>query len=271
THSTPKRILKLSDGHVWLCEGIDSVPHYACLSHCWGPKGPTLKLNSDTMTALTAGICVDRLPKTFQDAVVLCLNLGIQYLWIDALCILQDNEDDWKRAAASMADIYAGATITIAATWSDDSDGGSRYTERDKSWPLLDRAWVYQERKLSARVVHLAKEQLYWECDSTFLSEDGLEDLESNNGDLRALIVGPNIAWRNVVQHYSRLKLTFEKDRLPAISAVVKRMQPLREGDVYIAGMWLNSLLSDLTWHVASLEAPPRSREVRHPSWSWVS
>lgn len=82
------RILKLSDGHVWLCEGINALPQYACLSHCWGPKGPALKLNSETMDELTAGICVDRLPKTFHDAVVLCLNLSIQYLWIDALCML---------------------------------------------------------------------------------------------------------------------------------------------------------------------------------------
>lgn len=200
-----------------------------------------------------------------------------------------------------MADIYAGATITIAATWSDDSDGGcfsrmltelndiplqesgvfvrprkpnfprTLYTESSGSWPLLDRAWVYQERKLSARVVHLAKEQLYWECDSTFNSEDGLEDLESGDVDLRASIEDPIIAWRHAVSHYSRLKLTFEKDRLPAISAVVQRMQPLRAGDVYIAGMWLNSLLIDLTWLRFSSEVRPRSREVKHPSWSWVS
>ncbi|KAF9697875.1 hypothetical protein EKO04_004259 [Ascochyta lentis] len=256
------------------------------------------------MPELTAGIPVDRLPKTFRDAVVLCLNLDIQYLWIDALCIKQDDTKDWEDAAASMADVYSHAKITIAATWSDDSNRGffsqmrteledmpmqepglyvrlpkpdfprSIHVPVDDSWPLLKRAWVYQERKLSTRMVHMAKEQLYWECDSAFLSEDGYENdriifLE----DLRSPMEVPANAWRSAVGHYSRLKLTYKSDRLPAISALVKRMQPLREGDVYVAGMWLNTVLQDLAWFVFERGNPTQlSRpDIKCPTWSWAA
>lgn len=82
----PKRILRLTDGHVQLCEHLESQPQYACLSHCWGPIGPTFQLNHDTVMTLKTGVPRQQLPKTFRDAVTICLNLGIHYLWIDSLC-----------------------------------------------------------------------------------------------------------------------------------------------------------------------------------------
>lgn len=87
----PKRLLALVNGRARLCEDLDSPPPYACLSHCWGPVGPALKLESTTVIALKAGLSLDQLPKTFHDAVVLCLGLNIGYIWIDALCT-------WRRA-----------------------------------------------------------------------------------------------------------------------------------------------------------------------------
>jgi hypothetical protein len=84
----------------------------------------------------------------------------------------------------------------------------------------------------------------------------------------------PEITWRHAVEHYSPLRLTYEKDRLPAISACVKRMQRLRQDDVYIAGMWKKTLLYDLCWfsidNYEPLPRPDRSGIVA-PSWSWIS
>lgn len=84
--SIPKRILELSNHRVRLREDTDSLPRYACLSHCWGPDGPALKLTSTILDTLMSGVPIDELPRTFQDAVKLCLGIHIQYLWIDALC-----------------------------------------------------------------------------------------------------------------------------------------------------------------------------------------
>lgn len=71
------------------------------LSHCWGQVQPTT-LNSDTVGQLMAGFWTDILTQSFQDAVWLAINvLGIRYLWINSLCILQDDVEDWhdKRGA----------------------------------------------------------------------------------------------------------------------------------------------------------------------------
>lgn len=76
-------------------------------------------------------------------------------------------------------------------------------------------------------------------------------------------------SWHGVVEDYSHLHLTFSKDRLPALAAIVQRMLRMRKNDTYIAGLWQSSFLSDLTWwHVGGKH--PRSA-ARVPSWSWAS
>ncbi|KAJ0117888.1 hypothetical protein J7T55_014338 [Diaporthe amygdali] len=66
------------------------------------------------------------LSKTFKDAVEVVRALGLSYIWIDSLCIIQDNDDDWKREAAKMSEVYREALCTICALSSSDGDGGCR-------------------------------------------------------------------------------------------------------------------------------------------------
>ena len=82
----PKRILKITADRIFLQEQPNSLAPYACLSHCWGPSGPAIKLTADTIGRLCGGLVTSDLPKTFRDAVEVCRHLGIYYLWIDALC-----------------------------------------------------------------------------------------------------------------------------------------------------------------------------------------
>lgn len=142
-------------------------------------------------------------------------------------------------------------------------------------WPLFKRAWAYQERRLSTCVLHFGKQQLFWECKSKLLSEENLEGLYLYPHDLKSSKVeeDPETGWRLVVQYYSPLKLTYEKDRLPAISACVKRIQRLRPDDVYIAGMWKKTLPYDLCWLTGpdNLLARPDNPGTVTPSWSWIS
>ena len=70
---------------------------------------------------------MQELSKTFQDAVWLTRQLGIKYLWIDSLCITQDDADDWKRGAATMYYLYAAAYLTIAASHGVDGSTGILY------------------------------------------------------------------------------------------------------------------------------------------------
>jgi len=82
----PKRVLEIQDAYVYLREDTVEKGRYACLSHCWGAQGPSLKLERSTYQQLTSGVTVDQLPKTFGDAVSICISIGIRFLWIDALC-----------------------------------------------------------------------------------------------------------------------------------------------------------------------------------------
>ncbi|KIN03019.1 hypothetical protein OIDMADRAFT_97469, partial [Oidiodendron maius Zn] len=84
-----------------------------------------------------------------------CRSLGIQYVWIDSLCIIQDSVPDWEGEAGAMHMVYKNAELMITA-----------YGDVDRSrWNT--RGWTMQERSLSTRSVHFCKNKIYFECRST--------------------------------------------------------------------------------------------------------
>jgi hypothetical protein len=94
-----------------------------CLSHCWGLK-PQLITTKKTLSDYEKEVSWGVLPATFRDAITVSRRLGIRYIWIDSLCIIQDSPADWARESAKMADIYANSYLTIAAASSKDGAGG---------------------------------------------------------------------------------------------------------------------------------------------------
>jgi hypothetical protein len=99
------------------------------LSHRWGKHPPTKEnpqfcTTDDKFSTRQAGFELSGLPNTFQDAVRITQGLGISYLWIDSLCIIQWNEKDWKYEAKRMEGVFASAYCTIAATSATDSCAG---------------------------------------------------------------------------------------------------------------------------------------------------
>lgn len=199
---SPKRLLDLANGKVVLRENIETE-RYACLSHCWGNPDHITKTTTKTIEGFRSEIPWECLTKSFQDAITVCHELDIPHLWIDSLCIIQDSSDDWLDQAAKMASIYKNAFVTIAATKSANSSEGcfsetdTRYLsselaaypgvyvrQRPPAWagvfrqhvesrahPLLDRGWVYQEMRLSTRVLHFCTEEVVWECQAKLQSE----------------------------------------------------------------------------------------------------
>ena len=192
--------------------------HYATLSHCWGPTKPLSTLAKDIDAFQTVGIRWEQLPKTFQDAIETTRRLSLRYIWIDSLCIVQDDVADWRRESALMGQVYSCAFVAIAAAdaktasegcfrerssraiwrtetsiqWSNCTEiEASRYvvvtepqafeTELECA-PLHRRAWVFQERLLSRRVLSFAKDQLSWECVSQSASETYPEGLPHSLG-----------------------------------------------------------------------------------------
>jgi hypothetical protein len=88
----------------------------AALSYCWGEEQPSATLNSNLSTYLLNGIDTSLLPQTIQDAVTVTRRLGIQYLWVDSLCIIQDSDDDKAHEIGRMSQIYSNAYVTISAS-----------------------------------------------------------------------------------------------------------------------------------------------------------
>jgi hypothetical protein len=205
----PTRLLKIvheassvqgQEGMICLVDGSTSVGRgYLTLSHCWG-KAQLKVLTKDTEAELRAGISTQTLPKTFRDAIYVCSQLEQQYLWIDSLCIRQDDPVDWETESARMHVVYANAISNIAATSAVDSSVGlffnrnplahqpfcirtgtagkdmwlclpdwSQYTVSDS--PLNQRSWVAQERLLSSRIMHFTSVGIYWECYQSRASE----------------------------------------------------------------------------------------------------
>ncbi|RYP49337.1 hypothetical protein DL768_004962 [Monosporascus sp. mg162] len=291
----PTRVLDVApknDGMIHLYETNEETEQYICLSHCWGGHQP-LKTDVSTIEARKKGINWDELPRTFQDAVVMTRALGIRYLWIDSLCIIQDDEEDWRRESAKMHIIYQGGYLTLAASSSAGPDGGlfrdvpPEYTLRDwdlngqhirtrrkiphidsaRDYPLMRRGWFFQERVLSGRVLHFSTAELAWEC------------MEDN--DWRVRVKGwLMFVWRKIVTDYSKMQLSYEKDIFLALSGVAELQRAVR-GSTYHAGLWSDTLIYDLLWHVPKhwnlpihefqFEPVARPSEWRAPTWSWAS
>lgn len=195
----PSRLIELQIHRISLrdevnIEGNLSDFRYVCLSHCWG-TGPTVcKLTTRNIESLKEG-GFPALPRTFRDATQICLRLGFKFLWIDSLCIIQDNDRDWAFESAEMGNIYENAFLNIVATSSKDSGEGCyraldqsylpkpieprifvrRHVpilptsvdefEKDASeWPLLKRGWTFQELRLARRKIHFGNHEAIWEC-----------------------------------------------------------------------------------------------------------
>jgi hypothetical protein len=114
-----------------LCSGESKPEPYCALSHCWGSSQP-LRTTKATLHERESGIEPHLLPKTFQDAMVVTRRLSIRYLWIDSLCIIQDDELDWERESSRMASVYGSAYLVISATHAAQGSGGC-FSERSLS------------------------------------------------------------------------------------------------------------------------------------------
>lgn len=100
-----------------ICRGA-SLPRctpYLTLSHCWGGE-EFLTTTHANLCAYECSLPIDSLSRTFQDAFLATMKLNFQYIWIDSLCIVQDDPDDWKRESLSMHKIYKHAACNISAS-----------------------------------------------------------------------------------------------------------------------------------------------------------
>jgi len=147
-------------------------------------------------------------------------------------------------------------------------------------YPLLNRAWAFQERLLSPRVLHFGRSELIFECVEPprcecadirntfhwfFLVEGSKRQLAFKDPHTQT----PAELWRHMIRQHSHLQLTFPGDKLVTLAGLAKRLAG--PDDQYLAGLWRNSLVGDLHWRITYPQDVRSRPEWRAPSWSWAS
>jgi hypothetical protein len=306
TSVLPKRVLEIQGSQqvrIYLSEANERAS-YACLSHCWGGVVP-LKLSQATLREFQQEIPWGRLPRTFKDAIEVARGLDLRFLWIDSLCIVQDDANDWRRESAMMASVYSRAYITLAASQAADSTQGlfpdpklARYKKiyigfdgqgkrheffvryspllvMETDLPLLRRAWYFQENLLSPRTAHFTECFLYLACHRGLRCADQ-NDIYPTRHDITSKIksgllekADPHM-WHKVASEYSELSLTYPQDVFPALQGIAKKLQATRQCD-YFAGIWGDNIMMDLLWWRAGEAANFNPHRYLAPTWSWAS
>ncbi|KAI1338661.1 heterokaryon incompatibility protein-domain-containing protein [Xylariaceae sp. FL0016] len=226
----PRRVLRLRPGlqtsefRVFIEEPKEVEP-FTSLSYCWG-KDQQYKMTKARITSGDFELDWNRIAKSIQDAVRVTVGIGLHCLWVDSLCIIQDDEQDKAEQIADMARIYNQATVTIVASkanqaadgFLDDINLGDRtnlavklpfrcpgpertlgtafitnFNTSRNAEPINSRAWTFQEYYLSNRILEFTSLQMRWTCAS---ANKGIEycdgwKWERNLGNDNAEVLNP--------------------------------------------------------------------------------
>lgn len=307
----PTRLLHISgtgkEPTVRLSNDHPFVP-YAALSYCWGADQPAKTTRAKVGSYLNS-VDFSTLPSTIQDAAIVTRGIGLSYLWVDAICIVQDDFNDVMEQLAQMHAIYHCSWVTIAAAEALTCNHGflqpraqwqpirmrARLDENDpsdvllvpqgKSWrseaPLFRRGWTMQETLLSSRIL------LYGQRELIFLCLEGERCEGDVPSDIRYFQTffdpGSNLyvqldhpdSWGYLVSAYSQRLLAVEEDKLLGIAALAENYGKTRAVGDYLAGMWRENFLEQCLWTTEPFPAvgreAKRPERYRAPSWSWAS
>ncbi|KAI8963071.1 HET-domain-containing protein [Daldinia sp. FL1419] len=177
-----------------LVEALEPCPYFA-LSYVWGDETDPLQTTTANVKDMkTPGVLWEQpLPKTIVDAIELTKQMGVGYLWVDRLCVIQDSDADKAIQIPQMDLIYSKAALTIVATCGTATDGLSgingtprtikqRIARVAKDLALIDihhldqeyqdsrwktRGWTFQEGLCSQRILIITPDQVFWSCETS--------------------------------------------------------------------------------------------------------
>lgn len=133
-------------------EGVENG--YVTLSYCWGPPEAAkmqLKMTSKNVDEFRAGIPLETMSPVMRDAVVVCRKLNVRYLWIDALCIMQDSREDWEVESSKLSEIYTKSRFTLCAASSSSCQEGFLTPTPDRGSPRLQIDCTYSADEASGK------------------------------------------------------------------------------------------------------------------------
>ncbi|KAI0144539.1 heterokaryon incompatibility protein-domain-containing protein [Xylariaceae sp. FL1272] len=254
--------IRLRQPRLWKTEQPGDF-RYVALSHPWGPPSEneyycTTRRN---IRDHERGISIDDLPKTFRDAIIITREIGVQYIWIDSLCIIQGDGSDFDEEAKHMETIFSSAYCVIAASRAKGMCSGFLHPRKQRKVVRSDRSnkspvyvceaiddfqhdviegslnkrgWVLQERALARRTIYFAERQTYWECGEGIRCET-MTRMTNNQAALLGDPKFPKFATEStkggqiriyelLYKLYSRLEFTNTYDRPLAIAGIEQRL-----------------------------------------------
>jgi hypothetical protein len=256
---------------------------YIALSYVWGP-GTVAVLTKGTLPqySLKGGLQAKQLPQTIIDCIKLVRDLGERYLWVDSLCIIQDDDDDKLEQLRTMDDVYRSAWLVVVAAAGNDAHAGlcrvSHLQRRE--WqkretvcglpyitaqpPLRDvlkqaiwssRGWTFQEALLARRILFLTEDQMYWSCKCNNWREDMTWDI---SGEM-CLHSSPDAFWQTQITQcrtarycqdvvaFTKRKIREQSDVIWAFMGILK-LHSSRFPEGFIWGHPLERLDATLLW-----------------------
>ncbi|ETS74065.1 hypothetical protein PFICI_13931 [Pestalotiopsis fici W106-1] len=225
---------------------------YATASYVWGATQMAYMLYRSNYDEFRRHLPVrsESMQRTLRDVMAVVYKLGIRFVWIDALCIIQGDEEDWEKMAPLMEHIYSSGKINICAAAGFDANRGmpgSVHTPRTTQQLVtrcfgLDliavkpvesrirytqwnsRAWTFQERMLSPRSLVFVEERVFFQCRQATWSEEVDSESSQSAWNLDMVESPLHLLWSlnpvrqftSAVELYSARKLTFGKDKLIA-------------------------------------------------------
>jgi Heterokaryon incompatibility protein (HET) len=281
---------------------------YVALSYVWGQMAHPLRATKANREVLETenGLWKLKIPRTIQDAIDTVKILGFRYLWVDSLCIVQDDPEYQMQQIKAMDQIYQAAALTIIAAGGNSADGSLLPQSRDQiihveeiqglkimarnrpfdqahlgsTWNT--RGWCYQEMMLSSKILLFTNTEVYYDC-SHYTWCESMEWGDCNGRVYRPAprtkdekIEGENGGdfWKHwypmtsALERYTLRSLTNETDVLSAIWGTLKSLSPTLVD--MAGGVPIPSLIYSMLWQPAATGRRRSSRHSPFPSWSWI-
>ncbi|XWW97046.1 hypothetical protein V2A60_005026 [Cordyceps javanica] len=285
---------------------------YVALSYVWGPApqrpdAPPAQLVKSNLDEWLAALPEHNVPQTIADAIWLARKLGLRHIWIDRMCIVQDDDAAKEHHIRNMAYVFSNAYLTIVAAHNDVNTGLLPLNTRRPSRPprvggapdhnelLLasrwnTRGWTLQELLYSRRAVFFFEDAVTWECHCDLWQGPGTgggaagfargmwkgKKPECTHRISAAAFGFQHAPWPDMDEYarvaadYSARRVTQVDDTLRAFAGITTVLARVFPGG-FVFGMPLMFLDSALLWRPqASIRRRALSRPPFLPSWSWM-
>lgn len=273
-----------------------SACNYATLSYVWGKSSEAdLEATTQNIKYLEkeGSLLGANVPATIRDAITACSGLGICYLWVDRVCILQDDDTGKSALINAMGDIYRHSYVTLVTLGDNIHEGlpgvsrsrefaskgrkinGMHFIKLDDSYHVImqqskwaSRGWTFQEALLSRRLLIFSYQGVFLECNKR-VETDRRKELSDGEDLVLGEFLPPHEDYREQVEAYTKRELTFPSDILRAFSGILHTIF----GSEYYFGLPFSGFYVALLWRTKSGQYLPRDewQQDTFPSWSWAA